>query len=96
MSMGSLHSAEHQVYEFYQDLLMEKVTHRVDEHISRSSPGQRLRKTLRPKRQVEANFERVTSRATKPFGEALSIAMVTAGAAEHVGTLLPVPVLDFS
>src|SRR5258708_7221339 len=76
----SRHHASNRDYVIIWHVLVEKVTHRVDENHPRSTPAKRVAKFLRNNPQIEAKLEGMAGHATKSLGESLGVAMHTAGA----------------
>ena len=71
---GKHHPADH-LDVVVRNLLVEEVTHRIDEDLPRAGPADRVAELFRDQAEVETEFERVTFHAAKPLGERLGVAM---------------------
>lgn len=74
--MRRFHSVKYLIDIIARYILVEKVTHRVDEDESRPSPSHGLVESFRTKSQIEADFERVSKDSSEPLREALCVAVL--------------------
>ena len=80
MPRRRFHRIKYSRDELLRNFLVEEITHRVYEDHARRTPAERLLDPLRPERQVETTFERMSGCPPEPLRETLCVAVVTSGA----------------
>ena len=76
--IGLLHDIEDTIHELQRDILMEEVTHGVNEYSTRTTPTEGLIKALTPQLQVEPHLEMMPRDTTKSLRESLGITVIAA------------------
>ena len=78
MPIGLLHDIEDTIHELQRDILMEEVTHGVNEYSTRTTPTEGLINPLGTQGQIKSHLEMMPRDTTEALRESLGIAVIAA------------------